>query len=246
MIRIAICDDNQEQLELIKSACDQYFLENSRYTAEVLSFDNPLAILEKIEKSGGCDVVLLDICMPGMSGMEVARAIRTRGEKTEIIFLTASPEFALEAYSVQAVHYLLKPVSQKQFEEAMDRALAKHATAPVKRMLVNGEESSVFSIEIRDILYVESFRNYRSIYTQKGIYNETKRSLSALQEELALRCPGQFISPYRGYIVNLDAVDSISVEGIILKNGVAIPIKSGSFRKLKDSFFEWTFSDGRR
>lgn len=245
MIRIAICDDNKEQLELIKAACDQYFLENNRYKAEVFSFDNPLSFLEGIEKSGGYDAVLLDICMPGMSGMDLARAIRTRGEKTEIIFLTASSEFALEAYSVQAVHYLLKPVSQKQFDEAMNRALAKLAAVPVKRILVNGEESSVFSIEIGDILYVESFRNYRSIYTKKGIYNETKRNLSAIQEELALRCPGQFISPYRGYVVNLDAVASISVEGIILKTGATIPIKSGSFRKLKDSFFEWTFSEGR-
>lgn len=175
--------------------------------------------------------------MPGISGIQVAQELRTYGKNTEIIFLTTSPEYAVDAFAVGAVHYLLKPFQEKAFVDAMDRAMRSFTLAPVQNIYINGKKGTVHKLNAADILYVESYRNSRGIYTETETYTETKRTLQALQEELERLCPGQFISPYRGFIINLAAVSTLKPEGVILKNGMRIPIKPGGFYSLKETYF---------
>ena len=92
------------------------------------------------------------------------------------------------------------------------------------------------------ILYIESFRNGRAIYTATGTFTENKLTLQAILEKLTALCPGQFVSPYRGYIVNFAAAEAITKDGILLKNKVTVPIKPDSFRKLRDSYIDYQFS----
>lgn len=242
MISIAICDDRPEQLKLIDAACRRYFLENTGFEVEIFPFAAPMDFLDKMEQVGGYDIALLDICMPGMSGIDVAREIRARKDSSEIIFLSTSNEFGSEAFAVSAVHYLLKPFSKADFDNAMNRAMQKINEAPVKKILLNGKNGAIHRIDVNQILYIENVRNWRSVYTSAGTYDETKRSLTSLLEELEALCPRTFVSPYRGYIINFAAVNSITAEGIVLKGGTFIPIKSGTFRKLRDSYFEYAFA----
>lgn len=243
MIRISICDDRSDQLEKIYSSCKAFFDKNPNYIVEISMYENLSQFLDTIERQGGCDIALLDICMPGISGVSVAKEIRKRKDHTEIVFLITSDEYAVEAFSVNAAHYLLKPFSQKDFDTAMQRVLEKITAVTIKKMGINGEGGSVHAINVNDIIYIESFRNGRSVYTKEEVYTETKNSLQTLLDNLEQICPGQFVSPYRGYIINYDAVTSISMNGITLKNNIIIPIKSGSYRKLRDSYFDWSFGE---
>ncbi len=241
MYTIVICDDEPRQLRQIRMAAENYFARHPEYAAGIHDFDNAVALLEHVEKSGGCEIALLDICMPGMSGVEIGNEIRKRKDHTEIIFLTNSNEFAAEAFELEAAHYLLKPYTQEQFDRAMDRVFERYVKKNVKKLLLYLENGVIQSVDANCVTYIESIRYNRVVHTENREYEEKQRSLTFFMEELERLLPGQFFMPYRGYIVNKDAIESIKPDGIVLQGGVEIPIKSGDFRKIRELFFEWTF-----
>ena len=107
MLRIALCDDVQIELNTIRQAAETYF-RDAREPVTYVSFTNAFAFAEAIEKGARFDIILLDICMPGMLGTEVAEELRKQDKLAEIIFLTTSDEFAVEAFSVKATDYIKK------------------------------------------------------------------------------------------------------------------------------------------
>lgn len=245
MIRIAICDDEPDQIQIIKSAVQRYLKQHQDYQIELRAFSNPLYFLDEIEKNGGCEIVLLDICMPGISGTEIAQVIRNRQDDAEIIFLTTSTDFAIDAFALKATHYVVKPFSQNQFDEALDRAMKKLVNQKSYKLILRTENGSIQAVNAEEILYIESVQYDRVVHTRHGQYKETRRSLTRLQEELEQLLPEQFIQPYRGYVVNLAAIRTITSKEIILQDGTPILIKSGDFRKLRDLFFQWSFEERR-
>jgi DNA-binding LytR/AlgR family response regulator len=108
-MKVAICDDDIKQLAVIKAAMENYELEHNEYTYEIECFDNPLEFMQCSEKTGGYDILLLDICMPSILGTDIAKEIRRKKEKSEIVFLTTSQDFVVEAFALKAAHYLVKP-----------------------------------------------------------------------------------------------------------------------------------------
>ena len=241
MFRIAICDDQDDSLRLIDRAVTRYFLERSDLQADISRFDNPLEFLNALHSSGGWDIVILDVCMPEVNGTEIAREIRNRHDRTEIIFISYSTEYAVEAFALNAVHYVLKPLNEKDFREAMDRAIKPFSEREKKTIMLLLANGIVQAVDIKEILYIESVAYRRLVHTSTTLYEETRKPLAKLHEELEALSPGQFILPYRGYIVNLDAIRTISTDRIIMQNGDFILIKRGDFRHLRDIFFQWSF-----
>ena len=96
MVRIAICDDLQEQLDIIQKAVQQYFHDKKEPT-EVFTYNNAMDFVDAFEKEGNFDIVLLDICMPGLLGTDIAAEMRKQKSWAEIVFLSTSEEFAVEA-----------------------------------------------------------------------------------------------------------------------------------------------------
>lgn len=241
MYTIVICDDEPRQLRQICMASENYFTRHKEYEVKIHDFNNAVALLEYLEKSGGCEIALLDICIPGISGVEIGNEIRKRKDRTEIIFLTNSNEFAAEAFELEAAHYLLKPYTQEQFDKAMDRAFERYARKNIKKLLLYLENGVIQSVDANCVTYIESIRYNRVVHTDNGEYEEKQRSLTFFMEELERLLPGQFFVPYRGYIVNKEAIESVKPDGIVLYDGTEIPIKAGDFRKIRRLFFEWAF-----
>lgn len=241
MDTIVICDDEPRQLSLMRRALEDYLSRHREHSAEIQSFDNAVALLEYLEKKGACEIALLDICMPGLSGVEIGNEIRQRKDRTEIIFLTNSNEFAAEAFALEAAHYLLKPYTQEQFDMAMNRAFERYARRNIKKMLLYLENGVIQTVDANAISYIESMRYNRIVHVDNVEYEEKHRSLTRFLEDLEQLLPGQFFLPYRGYIVNKEAIGAVRPDGIVLQNNVWIPIKRGDFRKIREMFFEWTF-----
>lgn len=155
MVRIAICDDLQEQLDLIQKAVQQYFHDKKEPT-EVFTYNNAMDFVDAFEKEGNFDIVLLDICMPGLLGTDIAAEMRKQKSRAEIVFLSTSEEFAVEAFAVRAAHYLVKPFTQKEFDQAMDRVMEsirqRHSGKMIFRLVGGGIQVE----EVNAILYVES------------------------------------------------------------------------------------------
>ena len=242
MLRVVICDDDALQLEKIHTACKEYFALHPEYSVEIVTFGNPLECLEKLEKTGGCDIALLDICMPGISGISVAKEIMTRDSHTQVLFISTSDEYAVQAFTVGALHYLTKPFTQQDFHIGMDRVVKKFQIIP-KYFYINGEGGALHKVDARELMYIESIRNDRCLHIADGRIINTRRSLQEILGELETLCPGQFISPYRGFVVNFSAVSAVTAEGIVLKNKEKIPIKPGSFRALRSRYFAYAFGE---
>lgn len=241
MLRIAVCDDRADQLALIRAALFAYF-EPRGEQPEVSAFDNSLLFLERLSQAGGWDIVLLDICMPGILGTDVAREIRRRRDKTEIVFLTASDEYAVDAFALRAAHYLVKPFTQAQFDEALDRAVARFESGRGKNLIVKPEGGGAQMVDIGEILYIESQRHILAVHTITGSLTEGRRSLSRLLEELEKLSPGQFVMPYKGYVVNRRAIEAIEPEQLLLRGGARVPIPRRSYREFSDAWFDYMFS----
>jgi two-component system response regulator LytT len=172
------------------------------------------------------DLIFLDIQMPNLNGIELARVLDSRGpNKPRIIFTTAYNQFALEGYKVDALDYLLKPFNYEEFLHASNKALAyaellqKSNTAqpivePVAPERVEDDylfvkvEYQLVRIALNDILYMESLKDYVKIFlknTEKAIL--TLSSLKALEEKLPTK---RFMRVHRSYIVSLDKINSIT------------------------------------
>lgn len=242
ILTIAICDDKPEQLANIHAAATEYFKTRPEFSVQVSSFDSSLLFLESLDKTGGCDIALLDICMPGILGTEVAKEIRDRRDKTEIIFLTTSDEYAVDAFALKATHYLMKPFTQEQFDEAMNRAMLRFSDGLLKTIVIKPEGGGARAVDIAEILYIESQKHLLTVYTKDGSCTEGQRSLTRLLAELETLSPKQFISPYKGFIVNQKAIQLIEKEQIILRSGHRIPIPKRGFRELQNIYFDYMFS----
>lgn len=240
MLQLAICDDLSDQLSLI-SACTRRYFDVHPAVYEITCFERVMDFLDAMEQCGGFDVVLMDICLPGLSGIDAAREIRRRRDRTEIIFLTTSREYAVDAFALHAAHYLVKPFTQSEFDEAMGRALAAFAREQARQITVLSEGGTLHHVAISEIRYIESRAHGQTIHLNSGHLLESRRSLGRLLEELEKVSPGQFISPYKGYIVNLKAVSSIEPRKAVLKSGEEIPLPRGAFREVKEQFFRCVF-----
>ena len=170
------------------------------------------------------DLVFLDVQMPGMNGFEVVEAITAVEHVPAIIFATAHDEYAVRAFEVSAVDYLLKPFDRERFERALDRARksvgepAGAAQAQLlslldsmrpagqfaRRLLVPSNGRAVF-VNTSDIVRLESERNNVVIHARGGIFT-LRSTLDALERRLD---PQQFVRIHRSHVVNMDAVKEI-------------------------------------
>ena len=233
MVRIAICDDETTYLRTACTMLEQYAAERDlSFTTE--AFSNPSALLDSIE--GGCryDVYLLDIYMPGISGMSAATELRSRDIQSPIVFLTSSTDHAVEAFGVDATHYLLKPYTKENFFAALDKAM--------QRILEHTEDSIVLkvdneyqSISIPAILYCEAADKYQRIYLENGETCLVRMTASELYERL--KAFGCFHRCGRAYIINLNHLKKVTVSAAVLKNGTELPLSHTAVTGLRTAFF---------
>ena len=167
------------------------------------------------------DVVFLDVQMPGMNGFEVVEALAELERIPAIVFTTAYDEYAVRAFEVNAVDYLLKPFDRDRFERALDRVRRKIPQNPqaellalmdlvrpsqsyLRRLLVPVEGRSVF-LATAEIFRLESDRNNVIVHARSGTF-VLRSTLDALEQKLD---PQQFARIHRSHLVNLDAVKAI-------------------------------------
>jgi DNA-binding LytR/AlgR family response regulator len=239
MIRIAICDDMPDQIDMIQRAAETYFAEHKEQ-AEYTTYDNPFTFLGDVENRENFDIVLLDICMPGILGTDVAAEMRRNNDKAEIIFLTMSDEFAVQAFAVQAAHYLLKPFTQLEFNEAMDRGMMKIVPKHGGKMLFRLVGTGVQVEKISHITYVESKGHILQIHLKNGTSLETRMTLNSFLDMVNKFSPDQFVSPSKGYVINQDAVHVIKSSGVEVQ-GRSIPLSKRKYSEFKEKYFRYIF-----
>ncbi len=187
-------------------------------------------------KESQVDVVFLDIQMPGLSGLDASKLINGH---TRVIFTTAFPQYALEGFKVDALDYLLKPISFQEFSRAVEKAEEWFSMKrAAKTGIASGEEPhslivksdyKQFVIPIDTIIWIEGIRDYIRIHTGEGSV-QTLMNLKTVEEMLPR---GHFARVHRSYIVNVDKVKKIERTRIIFGD-VVIPISD----TYKESFLK--------
>ena len=227
--RVAICDDEQRQIEDVKAI----LLKWSRRTGnvcQICTFPSGEAFLFAYDEDKAYDILLLDVKMRDISGIDLAK--RVRDSRVEIIFLTSYFEFAGEGYDVDALHYLLKPVSEDKLMEVLDKAEEKLAQQPPYVVIVC--EGSTIKLYEEQILYVESFLHYISIHTTEGEY-KIKENISSFEERLSK----VFFQTHRSYLVSLKYITRISRTSVTLEGGIELPLARGKYDEINRAYISY-------
>ncbi|MBO5473875.1 MAG: response regulator transcription factor [Lachnospiraceae bacterium] len=219
ILKAAVCDDVPKELERISNALDSYAEAHPELSFETDRYQTADMLLSAAEKEKTYDIALLDICMPGISGTDAARELFIRNPDTGVIFLTTSSEYAVEAFALNAVHYLLKPFTQEQFDAALDRAVQRKAKEDFLSLdCVDG----VYRVRISEIAFIESQRHYLQLYLITGKALKLRRTISSMWEEIAEY--SEFVKIGVSYIVNLCSVRKFSGGSVEMEGGNKIPV----------------------
>ena len=220
-MKIAICDDEEIIVKRLSHMVEDYF-KNRGIPLSLSSFTNGQDFLKSAEKTD-YDIVLLDIYIGESHGIRIARALSNL-QRTKLIFITTSTDFAIQAFSLSAVHYLLKPVSKEQLSEALDRCIQGGGDAKVLQFSTDG---GTLCVRADHILYVEA-------QAKKSLLSTTDQAAEILcshsfQEICAMlqgdeKEVGTFLACHRSYLVNLLHVERFDGTEFAMRNGHLIPV----------------------
>lgn len=216
-ITIALCDDNALDRQALEHLLSDYLTEQG-FQFELLTFSGGGELLSAIREKS-FSLIFLDIYMKGVAGMEAARRIRSAGLTIPIVFTTNSRDFAVESYEVDALHYIVKPVTREKLTIAIKKC--KQLLESSLRCLDIISDREVAQIYIKDILYAEAFGNKIVLHTNNGDIS-TYQSLDTFIKNVGepfLRC-------HRSYLVNMDHVEKVCGKNFLLTGGIAVPIRT--------------------
>lgn len=223
-MKIAIVDDEASQRDILKSYLDRFSLENE-IPLEVESFDNPEAFLCSFDDN--YSLLLLDIEMPEMTGLELAKKIREKGSNVGIIFVTVMAQYAINGYEVNALDFMVKPVNYFPFSVKLLKVIR---TTPGKRNLIVRSEGETIILEEREIAYIEGSNQY-VIFHMKG--KKTVKVKTTLKETEEKISHTKFARCNNSFIVNLDYANKVSGNDLYIGNEI-LPIS----RSKKKEFLE--------
>lgn len=240
MIKIAICDDNSEELRTLDSLLS--FYHNERMSKlHIQAFHNGFSLLDAIDHGETFDVVMLDIIMPGENGMNIAREIRKGNAGIEIIFLTSSPEYAVESYEVKANNYILKPIHQEKLFSVLDCCLEGISQKQDSCFIIHNGVSQHTRILYSKLIYGEAMRKSVNLHLTDHTVVSPVMTFTELTNLLDTN--PDFIKPHRSYIVNMNYIEKITKTELILTNGDHIPIPRNNYTEVSKVFFDFTFSN---
>lgn len=227
-MRIAVCDDEELFRIEFKAVLDKVLI-NAEY--DIDTFSGGSSLYEAFLKNP-FDLVFLDIEMPGIDGITLAKRLRAISENVQIVFLTSHIEYALEGYEVNALRYLVKPVDINKLGEVLKYIQDKKNNS---RQIMIKEDGEEIVIDISDIIYMESMDKNVRIVTSKNEY-VTRYNISDYEEELK---NSGFLRIHRGYLISLSKVKKIVKNDVVMDGDISLPVSRSNIKALKDALYAY-------
>lgn len=230
-MKIAICDDSAADVRFVREITEKWA--GSRgIDVRTETFPSAESFLFRYAEEKDFDILLLDIEMPRMDGVTMAKRIRKENETVQIVFITGYSDYIAEGYEVEALHYLMKPVNSQKLFEVLDRAEKKlRQNEKTLDLELSGE---MVRIPMYRIKYLDVDKNYVTVHA--GEDYTVKRSLSDMEKELDER----FFRAGRGLIINLKAVRKTTKLQVYLTDGTVLQIPKGIYETLNRAIIERT------
>lgn len=230
-MRIAVCDDNELDRTIITSLLERYF-ETKPLPHEIDTYVSGVNLLHEVNDEIHYDVVFLDIYMDTKLGIDVARELRQIPYNGAIVFLTASAEFAVDSYDVDAVGYLLKPHSYEKLCGVMNKLTASYDVETYQVAFRN----NVIRIPYREILYFESDNAKCLLHHSNGKTYTIRKKMNEIEEELSkdsrwLRC-------HLSYLVNMEHIQHADSK-FTLFNGDQVMIRQRTIKEIRAKYLSY-------
>ena len=244
MFRIAVCEDSPRCAEDVMTLLCQYKSGRPGLDLAVHNFSSGDDLVGGMKAGQTFDLLLLDIMMPGLSGVEVGQELRARGDDTPLVFLTSSADHALDAFRVSAVQYILKPVKECDLFPVLDKINHALKQTEERCFVVTMPEQTVKAPR-SSIVYVELAGRNLMIYLEDGSVLQSKTirtpfltAVSPLLED------GQFLCAHKSFVLNMAHVERLTKNSYVMKNGAKLPIPRYKYADAKASYFAWLSKQG--
>lgn len=230
-LNIAICDDEQNQIQYVKGIVSEW-AEANGHMPFFAEFPSAEAFLFDYAENQNYDILLLDIEMTNMNGIDLAKKVREENDRVQIVFITGYPDFMSEGFEVAALHYLMKPVKKEKLFTVLDRAVENMKKGPRFVLFSLGKET--LRVYAEDIRYAESDGHYILLHADE----ETHRLRMTIPETEKILGEG-FFRAGRSFIVGLKYVARITKTEIILLDGTVLPIGKGLYDDLNKALIAY-------
>ncbi len=231
---VAICDDLEDERRALAQMVRGYARRRGR-TVRFRFFASGDELLASSQQLRTCQILFLDIYMPGLSGVETARRLRDAGFDTAIVFATTSIDHGLDSFDVWAADYLTKPFREEEIDRALDWCL-EHLPEPMRVLSVYSEgETQEFPLS--SIPYLEVFGHRTHIHTLQKIV-VVRRGLDDL--ETAIDSP-DFLRCHRSFLVNMNHVMGLEGSNFRMSDKALVPISIAHQQRVRSAFIDWTY-----
>lgn len=204
MIKIAIVEDDELDSSKLKTFIKQYEMNNPSFSFEIITFSNPIVFIDSY--SFDFDLIFLDIKMPEMNGMDLAKKIREKDKNVILFFITSLGQYAIKGYEVEALDFLVKPIQYSEFALKFDRAVKRIHKSNLEESIVVTYKGNSIRLSINEITYVEAI-HHRIVY-----HTDSKRefmSLGTLKSVIEKLNSNLFSLCNKCYLVNLKLITNI-------------------------------------
>lgn len=229
-LKISLCDDEPQQISQMKTLLQEWST-NNNIEIETYEYGCAEQFLFDYE-TNACDLLLLDIEMTGINGMELAKSLRAKGDILPIVFITGFSEYMNDGYDVEALHYLLKPVKKEKLFEVLDRYIAK---CQVSAQLLLPCEDETVRISEDSILYCEAMGKKTYLHLSDGRILICTTGIGKLTKELS----SNFIPCHRSYHIHLRYIRSISKTAVTMDNGQELPLSRRLYESVNQAFITY-------
>ncbi len=236
MLKIGICDDDIKYTDFLVEQVSTYFSTNS-LEYKCITFNSGEALLNY--KEDNFDILLLDIEINELNGMNLAQTIRSYNQDVIIIFITSFINYSLEGYKVNAFRYILKDSKafQSNLKECLDSAIIKLSSINDDTKVAYTFKEGIYTFNISDLIYIES-----SLHTLKFHFNNTNSSyslratLNKMEQELNTTL---LLRIHQSYLVNMKHIKCIDSHTVILDNNLSLPISKNKYKNSIDRYLAY-------
>lgn len=233
-MRIAVCDDTKSCLEQVSDIISKW--KNCPENIHTEFFEDGDALI-KAHFAAPFDIILLDVIMPLLSGIETAAEIRQSDKNVKIIFLTSSSEYAVDSYSVKASNYILKPVVPEKLLNCLDEIYDELKNSSAGIIIKSG--TTFHTVKQEEIEYIEA-QNKKVVFFLSGARTlTTAEPMYAFEDKLLLK--DGFFKTGRSYIVNIHHISSFTQKEITLRSGYKIPLSRSCHKQFEEAYFSLLF-----
>jgi len=231
-MRIAVCDDEEAQRLLLKKYVEEW-ARNNKIDLETRLFKDGESFWFAWEDDSSYDLLIFDIEMEKMSGMELAADIRKRDEEIPILFVTGYDSYMAQGFEVAALHYLLKPLQKEKLFAVLDKFNKSRMKKEQEEKLLFRTEQGPLSLPVSKIWYIEARAHQCILYTE----DESHILCASISEMVGSLCSRrEFVRCHRSYLVNVQHVSAIVKPELILDDKRRLPVSRSAEKEVNRTF----------